>query len=338
MGRNGINKKENRSLAPYQFSLDSAIAEWIAQKKIRTGSAKTEQAYHDTMRSFRTFLAKGNLDLLDSSIDVARVATIWASLRNEKTRRPGQDVSPSTYNLRLAILSSFYTFLNENYKLDPPVPNPIETVKKRPVQAYAAALPLDAESLEKLATIDRTTREGLRDYALIAVALATGRRASELVGLRWEHVRITGKREKRVTLTFAHCKGNKVMRDMLDEETSAIFLEYLHTHYGKNVMQLQGDAPIWVSYSNRNQGKAISAKTLSNVCLEVLDTGKVHTLRHTFAVGMIRAGAPITDLASRLGHTDIKITQAYTKEIMGDDNPYSEKLTARFGLKRYRSK
>ena len=50
------------------------------------------------------------------------------------------------------------------------------------------------------------------------------------------------------------------------------------------------------------------------------------------------SGAPITDLASRLGHTDIKITQAYTKELMGDDNPYSEKLTARFGLKRYRSK
>ena len=80
----------------------------------------------------------------------------------------------------------------------------------------------------------------------------------------------------------------------------------------------------------------ISAKTLSNICLAVLDTSKVHALRHTFSVGMIRSGAPITELASRLGHTDIKITQAYTKEIMGDDNPYGEKLTARFGLKRYK--
>jgi integrase len=327
---------QNTSIQVYQFSLESAIKEWIAQKKIRTGSQKTEQAYHDTMQSFREVLLKGALDLLDNPIDVARVATIWASLRNEHTRRPGDDVSPSTYNQRLAILSSFYTFLNENYKLDPTIPNPIETIKKRPVQAYAAAVPLDAESLEKLATIDRARIEGLRDYALIAVALYTGRRASEMVSLRWEHVRITGKREKRVTLTFAHCKGNKVMRDRLDEETSAILLEYLHAEFGKNIMQLGGDAPIWVSYSNRNQGQAIGAKTLSNICLDILDTGKVHALRHTFAVGMIRSGAPITDLASRLGHTDIKITQTYAKEVTGDDNPYGEKLTARFGLKRYR--
>lgn len=52
------------------------------------------------------------------------------------------------------------------------------------MQAYAATLPLDVETLEKLATIDRSIGEGLRDYAISAVALYTGRRASELVGLR----------------------------------------------------------------------------------------------------------------------------------------------------------
>jgi site-specific recombinase XerD len=87
------------------------------------------------------------------------------------------------------------------------------------------------------------------------------------------------------------------MRDELDSETSAIFLEYLHAQYGKEL--LQRAAPVWVSYSRRNGGQAISAKTLSNICLLILDTGKVHTLRHTFAVGMIRSGAPITDLTSR---------------------------------------
>ncbi len=324
-----------QELTHCQFSLDSAIAEWVAQKRIRTGSEKTRQAYEDTMQAFRAFLSSGGLDLLSNPVDVARVAAIWASMRNEKSRKPGQDVSPSTYNQRLAILSSFYTFLNENYKLDPAMPNPIETVKKHPVQAYAACtLPIDADTLEKLTTIDRATPEGLRDYALLAVALYTGRRASELVGLRWEHVKIAGKKDKRVTLTFAHCKGNKVMRDTLDIETSAILLEYLHAQYGKQLLQLRADAPVWVSYSRQNAGQAISAKTLSNICLAVLDTGKVHALRHTFAVGMIRSGAPITELAGRLGHTDIKITQTYTKEIMGDDNPYGEKLTARFGLKR----
>jgi integrase/recombinase XerD len=222
--------------------------------------------------------------------------------------------------------------VQETYKLA--IPNPIADVKKRPVQAYGAAVPIAPEVVEQgLESINRKTLEGLRNYALLAVALYTGRRAHELINLRWQHVKITGPKEQRITLTF-HCKGNKVMRDLLDVETSAVLLEYLYAQYGKNILKLAPGTPLWVSYSRQNRGQAISTKTLSNICAAYLDTSKVHALRHTFAVGMVRSGAPITDLAGRLGHTDIKITQTYTKEIMGDENPYGERLTARFGIKR----
>lgn len=168
----------------------------------------------------------------------------------------------------------------------------------------------------------------MRDYAILAVALATGRRAHELVTLRFEHMKIIGgKKEQRVTLTFAHCKGNKQMRDRLDAENSAVLLEYLHAQHGKNLLRLPGETPLWLSYSRQNHGQAISTKTLANICERYLDTSKVHALRHTFAVGMMRSGAPITDLAARLGHTDIKITHTYAKEIMGDENPYSTSST-----------
>ena len=181
--------------------------------------------------------------------------------------------------------------------------------------------------------MNRDTLAGLRDYAILAVALYTGRRAHELVGLRFRDMQITGREEPRVILTF-HCQGRKVMHDKLDVETSTVLLEYLHAQYGKNLLRLDPGTPLWVSYSRANKGQAISAKTLSNICADYLETSKVHALRHTFAVGMVRSGAPITDLAGRLGYTDIKITQLYTKEIMGDENPYGEKLTTRFGIKR----
>ena len=320
------------AIAPYQFTINAAVTEWLAQKETRTGSKKTRAAYEDTMRQFRDFLATGGLDLLSAPIDIARVAALWANQRAGTSRRPGEDVSPSTYNQRLAILSSWYTFVQEVYKLD--VPNPIQSVKKRPVQAYASAQPLDPEMVtEGLQGVNRNTPEGLRDYAILAVALYTGRRAHELVGLRFRDMQITGRKEPRVTLTF-HCKGGKIMHDKLDVEASAVLLEYLHAQYGKNVLRLSPGTPLWVSYSRANPGAAIGAKTLSNICADYLDTSKVHALRHTFAVGMVRSGAPITDLAGRLGHTDLKITATYTKEIMGDENPYGEKLTARFGIKR----
>jgi site-specific recombinase XerD len=328
------------ALVSHQFTIDAAIMEWLAQKERRTSSQKTRRAYLDTIQQFRAFLAAGQLDLLSNPIDIARLAALWANMRAGSSRQPGAEVSPSTFNQRLAVLSSWYTFVQETYHLD--IANPIKDVKKRPVQAYAAAEPIAPEVVEEgIEDIDRRTPRGLRDYALLAVALSTGRRASELVGLRGQDVKIQGAgrrtKDARVTLTF-HCKGSKVMRDRLDEETSAVFLEYLHAQHGKQILILEPDAPIWVSYSNQNRGQAISTQALSDICEKYLETSKVHALRHTFSVGMVRSGAPITDLAGRLGHTDIKITQIYTKEIMGDENPYAEKLSARFGIKRKTAK
>src|SRR5260370_10336861 len=252
---------DTQALTTYQFTIDSAVAEWLAQKTTRTGSHKTRKAYEDTMRQFRATLARGGLDLLSNPIDIARVAPLWANQRAATTRGAGQEVSPSTYNQRLAILSSWYTFVQYTYKLE--VPNPIKGVKKRPVQAYAAAKPIAPETVERgLEAIDRKTDEGLRNYALLAVALSTGRRASELAGLRGNDVRITGgRKDARIQLTF-HCKGSKIMRDLLDAETSAVLLEYLHAQYCENVVKLAPDAPIRASYSRQNPGQAISKKTL----------------------------------------------------------------------------
>jgi site-specific recombinase XerD len=315
------------------WSVDLAIAEWLAQKENRTHSQRTLDGYRDTMNAFRQFLALGGLDLLSNPIDIARLAGLWAAQRNGASRRPSEDVSPSTYNLRLAILSSWYTFCQRQYKLD--ITNPIGDVKKRPVQAYAAAEPLVPETVETgLESINRNTIEGMRDYALLAVGIATGRRASELAGLRGRDVKLQGRGQAaRVHLTF-HCKGAKVMHDLLDPDVSAVMLDYLHAQHGKQLLTLPADAPIWVSYSRQNRGQPIGAKTLSHICERYMNTSKVHALRHTFSDGMMESGAPITDLAARLGHTDIKITQAYTEKLRSADNPYAGRLTRRYGIKR----
>ena len=97
---------------------------------------KTITANGDTVASFRTFLADFGLDLLANPIDIARIAPIWAStrlparLRNDGTpnKRHQGDVSNSTYNQRLAILSSWYTFVQEVYKLD--IANPVKDVAR----------------------------------------------------------------------------------------------------------------------------------------------------------------------------------------------------------------
>ncbi len=124
------------ALTSAHLTIDSAVAEWLAQKET-IGSKRTRAEYEVTMRRFRALLAQGGLDLLSNPIDIARIAALWANMRGSLSRRPGQDVSPAMYNQRLAILSSFYTFLQDTYKLEirsrptpPRCPSPLRPSNK----------------------------------------------------------------------------------------------------------------------------------------------------------------------------------------------------------------
>src|SRR5258708_39753209 len=163
---------EETALTSYQFTIDASIAEWLEQKRLtRSGSAKTIKAYAETIEHFRAWLVQFGLDLLSNPIDISRVAPMWASTRlpvplkkdGTPNKRHEGPVSNSTYNQRLAIISSWYTFVQQTYHLD--IPNPIKDVAKRKVQAYAAALPIEPDVVETgLESINRNRLQGLRDY------------------------------------------------------------------------------------------------------------------------------------------------------------------------------
>ncbi len=323
-----------QSLIQYNHTLDNLIEGWLLEKRTsQSGSVKTDRAYRETLQSFRETLRHGGLDLDSENIHtITDVASVWAAIRSPDAKENKRDteIAPATYNQRLAIVSSFYTYYQDQAKryTGQEIVNPIKAVKRRKVQAYAAAVPLDGDEVVlRLANIDRSTKQGKRDHALLLIGLVTGRRASELVGLRWKHIKLTG---KKVLLTFEHCKGGKVMRDMLDPDTSTILLSYLHTVYGKQLAALPADAAIWTSFSKQNQGKPISTHTLNDICETYLGTSQIHTLRHTFAVEGEKLGMTISELSARLGHSSEEITSRYLKQARSAENPYMSRLATRF--------
>jgi hypothetical protein len=170
---------ETQSLPLPSFTIDASITEWLAQKRTtRSGSDKTNEAYQDNVASFRSFLMPFGFDLLSNPIDIARIAPIWAStrlparLRKDGTpnKRHQGDVSNSTYNQRLAILSYWYTFVQEVYKLD--IPNPIKDVARRNVQAYAEVLPIEPEVIET--GLESINREKIVGYTPFQLATRNG--------------------------------------------------------------------------------------------------------------------------------------------------------------------
>lgn len=220
-------------------SVNLAIAAWLHAKFQRSRSAKTQETYSAILQTFRSQVLAHGLDLdsadprrvaadlgSNSSIEesvtdlgdavAARTRTLALAAQAfaaqpAMTRYGARPVAPTTANLRLAAISSFYRYALRHDFLRGG--NPIERVERQAVQSYAAARPLAYDDLRmRLAEIDLSTPAGLRDYALLLLGLHTGRRVSELAGLRREHMII---RASRVEITWVRCKGGKTMRDEL---------------------------------------------------------------------------------------------------------------------------
>ena len=308
--------------------LDQAIAAWLHAKAGRSGSRKTTATYTDTIAAFRAVLQAARLDLDSDPRAVALAAQGWAATRAPNSRGQG-DVSPSTYNQRLATLSSFYRYAKKLGLLTGE--NPIDRVDRRSVQAYASAAPIDKAALRgRLKAIERDSAAGQRDYALLAIYVNTGRRLSEVAALTWSDVHQAG---DRVTLYFRHAKGGKVMSDTLPAGISKALMTWLATAYGAQLGQLEPSAPIWVSQStNGTAGQALGIRAVAQICADRLGVSKVHALRHTFAHMMEDAGAKTSEIQARLGHSSMATTGRYLAALRAAENPYAETLAQQLGL------
>ncbi len=380
-------------------TIELAIAAWLHAKEQKSQSVKTRSTYEAILTEFRQGLRAEGLDL--DATDPRRVRALLAFRRDghrtegggtpgaglsteaveqfiaERTtalalaaqayaNRPAstpygaRPVAATTANLRLAALSSFYTYALRHDLLRGS--NPISRIERRRVQAYASAHPLAYEDLrERLGAIDLTTPAGLRDYALLLLGLHTGRRLSELAGLRREHLVI---RPSRVEITWVRCKGGKVMRDELPREgpqglaAEALVAWVLRLYgedgrfdplvpaptqalvaaaatVGRSGRAALGGRPIWISLAVRNHtfGRPLSLRAIATICDRRLGTSKVHALRHTFARGLEDAGAKVSEIQARLGHEDLGTTGRYLAQLQQGENRHLRRLSALYGLR-----
>ncbi len=317
------------------YTLEYMIGRWLHAKFERSKSGKTRKAYEETMSSFRNALHAFNTDLDGDPEKVGAIAQGWAPLRTEGARREG-DVSPATRKLRLCIISSFYKYSRANRMF--PGENPIEPIllDLPRIQDYAEAEALQpAEVSAILDKIERNTLKGKRDYALLTVALTTGRRVSEIAGMIWDHVKVKQtKQGQRVKVFFPHIKGGEKKSNELDANTSAALIDWLQAYYGAELDQIAKELPIWVSLSNNDtKGNQLSIEALEQICKRRCGSGRFHLLRHTFSIGMEAAGAPDSEIQAKLGHKSLATTGRYLAHFRSARNEYGAKLEATFGIK-----
>lgn len=272
----------------------------------RQASPHTIAGYRDCFRLLLKFanqqLGKSSCQLWIEDLDTSFIGLFLDHL--ESTRKN----SARTRNVRLAAIHSFFRYV----ALEEPahalhcqrilaVPN--KRHLRRPIEF------LNREEIDALLVApNRSSWIGRRDRTLLLVAVQTGLRVSELIGLNCQDVRLG-------TGAHVRCfgKGRKQRCTPLRPETAKMVGAWLRERHG------QPEDPVFPSIrGGRLSRDAIESLVTKYVHLAArscptLERKRIspHVCRHTTAMDLLHHGVDRSVIALWLGHESAETTQMY---------------------------
>ena len=173
-----------------------------------------------------------------------------------------------------------------------------------------------AEQVKSIfAGIDRSSVEGLRNYAIMALMTAGGLRTIEITRAKIEDLRMVGGK----SVLYIQGKGRTEKTDFikLAPEVEQAIKAYLA------VREQAGDnAPLFASLSRQNKGKGLTTRTISGIAkTAMLNAGfnskrlTAHSLRHTAVTLALLAGQDLAEVQHFARHNNISTTQIYAHNI-----------------------
>ncbi|MDA3956593.1 site-specific tyrosine recombinase [Oceanispirochaeta sp.] len=218
-------------------------------------------------------------------------------------RQKEQDLSPRTISRILSSLRSMMEFLILSGKRDD---NPLQGMNMpRITQSLPEVLSLD-EVEAFLESIPLDTLLGQRDRTLFELIYSCGLRVSEAVDLEMTHLYM----EEGMIQVFG--KGGKerwVPLGPVAEHWLRIYLSEVRPRIVR-----PGFLTNTVFLNNRGKGLSRKGmwKNFKTIAERAGVSGKIHTLRHSFATHLLQGGADLRSVQEMLGHSDISTTQIYT--------------------------
>jgi site-specific recombinase XerD len=273
------------------------------QKK---ASPNTVAAYRDTCKLLLAF-AQEKAGKPPSRLSLAdlNAALIGEFLQHLEDKRGN---GSATRNARLAAIHSLFRYAAPRAPEHAAVISQVLAIPPRRRERAIVSYLTPEETDALLAAPDRTTWHGRRDHALLLLAVQTGLRVSELTALTRQdthlragpHVRCDGKGRK-ARATPLTSQTVKVLRTWLAECHPSLDGPLFPTRAGS---QLSRDAV------ERLVGKHAAAAKAD--CPSIKEKNVTpHTLRHTAAMSLLRAGVDTSVIALWLGHEDTETTQVY---------------------------
>jgi len=286
--------------------LYSFFHEWLVEQ--RNASTRTIWAYRDAWRLFLQFVAaRQQKPVAALQLEHLTGANVLAFLQHLEQQRRS---SINTRNCRLAALRSFFGFVAAREPLAAQQCAEVLRVPFKRAPRKAICYLESAEVAAILSQPDRTTVEGQRDHALLALLYNTGARIQEALNLRPQdlylkspaHVRLLGKgRKERISPIW---QETATLLQALLRRQSRHADEFLFVDRYREPLSASGFRFRLKQYV---RAAAQHVPTLS------LKRITPHVFRHTTAVHLVAAGVDVTVIRSWLGHAQLDTTNHYAQ-------------------------
>ena len=271
-------------------------------------SINTIYAYRDAIKLLLCYAA----DTLGRPVDMFAVQDITEKVVGAFLDHVEQErkCSSNTRNARLAAIRSLFDFIARE---EPALLQQCQRIRAIPVkrtQSRTVDYLEEKEMLAILDAVDSNSRTGIRDKALLLLLYNTGARVSEVVNLKFHDLRLDGAGQ----VHFLG-KGKKHRSCPLWPETVTALQAYVEQRSPKKpeieyLFLNANGAPITrfgIRYITQKYGTAAH-----NQCPSIkTKTINPHTIRHTTAMHLLRAGNDINMVSYWLGHADINTTHIY---------------------------
>ena len=296
--------------SPMTYALPGHVQSFFAERLIAQMEASVHivESYRDTFRLLLEYatreLGREPADLLVTDIDAGLVAGFLSHIENERNN------GIRTRNIRRAAIRGFFRHVAIR---EPALLLHCQQVLAIPAKRQEKRLLdfLDREESDALLAMpDLSTWIGRRDRTLLLVALQTGLRVSELIGLNVGDVVLVPESRAHV-----HCrgKGRKERATPLRSDSIKALTEWLRERGGGP------DDPLFVTnrqgrFSRDGIERIVRkyARMASEGQPSIKDKRiSPHSLRHACAMELLRSGVGCTVIALWLGHEHVETTRIY---------------------------
>ncbi|RWB95787.1 MULTISPECIES: tyrosine-type recombinase/integrase [unclassified Mesorhizobium] len=293
--------KDESLLGPWirRFLLEHLVAE-------RNLSRNTQANYRDTLTLLLPFASKqGGRPIDRMTVEDLTPAIVRKFLDHlQRDRR----CSEATRNQRLATIHSLARFIGMRSRVNLAWCSEIRAIPFKKTAKAAIGYLEKAEMDALLGQPDRRVSLGARDHALLLFLYNTGARADEAAKLTVGNLQLGASPSVRL-----HGKGNKIRVCPLWPAT-AISLARLVTDRDRSDAVFLGrmKEPLTRFGIHRvvTQYAAMASKTVPTLATKRVSP---HTIRHTTAVHLLRAGVDINTIRAWLGHVSLDTTHIYAE-------------------------